>query len=78
MRSLNERRRETWARGCDGASILGTTGTSILGDGGGAGSGGLNCDQPGGTICWPNAAPAKSVKMTAPITIEDCLIRPMS
>lgn len=78
MRSSKERRREDWEGGCDGASILGTTGTSILGEGGGAGSGGLNCDQPGGIICWPNAAPAKNVKITTPIAIEDCLIPPMS
>ena len=78
MRSLNERRRADWARGCDGTSILGTTGTSIFGDGGGAGSGGLNFDQPGGIICWPNTALENNVKMTTPITIENCLIPAMS
>jgi hypothetical protein len=51
-RSLNEPRPDGATAGCDGgASICGTTGTSIFGGGNGASGGGLNCDAPGGSIC---------------------------
>jgi hypothetical protein len=52
IRSLKEPRPEGWTAGCGGgASICGTTGTSIGGGGNGGGGGGLNCDAPGGRIC---------------------------
>ena len=78
MRSLKDPRGAIWVRGCDGASSLGTTGTSILGGGGGAGSGGLNCDQPGGIICWANAAFATSREIVPAIRREKRFISLMS
>jgi hypothetical protein len=78
MRSLKDSYREARTGGCDGTPSLGTTGISMLGGGGDAGSGGLNCDQPGGVIRWPTAAPATSVHVTAPIQIDSRFIEPMS
>src|SRR6267142_1489015 len=52
IRSPKEPRPDGSTVGCDGgASICGTTGTSIFGGGGGGSGGGLNCDAPGGRIC---------------------------
>jgi len=63
IRSLKEPRPDGWTAGCDGgASICGTTGTSIGGGGNGAGGGGLNCDAPGGSICADATFPATSGK----------------
>jgi hypothetical protein len=65
IRSLKVPRTEGWTVGCDGgASICGTTGTSIFGGGNGGGGGGLNCDAPGGSICADATFPATSGKIT--------------
>ncbi len=53
-------------------------GTSILGDGGGAGGGGLNRDQPGGIICWPKAAPETNVQTATAIESDRRFIASMS
>jgi hypothetical protein len=54
IRSLKDGRGEGWA--CRGMSpILGTTGTSIFGEGGGGGSGGIRGDHPGGMMACAHA-----------------------
>ena len=70
MRSLNEPRGETAIEGCDGgASICGIAGTSIFGGGSGAGSGGLNCEPPGGINCCAEAVPGASSTKARQMTI---------
>jgi hypothetical protein len=65
IRSLKEPRPDGWTIGCDGgASICGTTGTSIFGGGNGGGGGGLNCDAPGCSICADATFAATSGKTT--------------
>jgi hypothetical protein len=71
MRSLNEPCGEKATEGCDGgASICGIAGTSILGGGGGAGSGGLSGEVPGAMNC-AEAVPAISAHITAPRMMDD-------
>jgi hypothetical protein len=81
-RSLNEPRPEGSTVGCDGgASICGTTGTSILGGGKGGGGGGLNCDAPGGSICAETELRTTRAAITAPmqsVTIDVRFINDMS
>jgi hypothetical protein len=81
IRSLKEPRPDGWTVGCDGgASICGTTGTSIFGGGNGAGGGGLNCDAPGGRICADAMFPATRGKaaQTQNVTIDIRLMSGMS
>jgi hypothetical protein len=81
IRSLKEPRPDGRTVGCDGgASICGTTGTSIFGGGNGAGGGGLNCDAPGGRICADATSAAASGKATQTqnATIDIRLITAMS
>jgi len=67
IRSPKELRSDGWTVGCDGgASICGTTGTSIFGGGGGGSGGGLNCDAPGGSICAEAVFTTTRAAITAP------------
>jgi hypothetical protein len=81
IRSPKEPRPDGWTAGCDGgASICGTTGTSILGGGNAAGGGGLNCDAPGGSNCADTTFPVTSGKamQTQNVTIDIRLMSGMS
>ena len=54
------------------------TGASIFGGGSGGGSGGLNCDPPGGMmICAEAALPKISATVTAQTMIDKCLMGDM-
>src|ERR1700733_7980620 len=67
IRSPKEPRSDGWTVGCEGgASICGTTGTSIFGGGGGGSGGGLNCDAPGGSICADAVFTTTRAATTAP------------
>jgi hypothetical protein len=82
IRSLNEPRPDGSTVGCDGgASICGTTGTSIFGGGKGGGGGGLNCDAPGGSICAEAGFTTTRAAITVPmqsVTIDFRFIDDMS
>jgi hypothetical protein len=82
MRSPKELRSDGDTVGCDGgASICGTTGTSIFGGGKGGSGGGLNCDAPGGSICAEAVFTTTRATITAPMqsgTIDFRFIDDMS
>jgi hypothetical protein len=82
IRSLKDPRPDGWTAGCDGgASICGTTGTSIFGGGNGGSGGGLNCDAPGGSICAEAVFTTTRAAITVPtqsVTIDFGIIHDMS
>jgi hypothetical protein len=82
IRSPKEPRSDGATVGCDGgASICGTTGTSIFGGGGGGSGGGLNCDAPGGSICAEAGFTTTRAAIAAPtrsVTIDFGIIDDMS
>jgi len=74
IRSLKEGRGVDVKFRVGGASICGTTGASILGDGGGAGGSGLNWEDPGGRICAEAIPPNASTATTVQIMIDECFM----
>ncbi len=74
IRSLKEGRGVDVKFRVGGASICGTTGASILGDGGGAGGSGLNWEGPGGRICAEAIPPNASTATTVQIMIDECFM----